>query len=593
MSRTQRLGSGSTPLVLVTLLIAACGGGGGGGSDHDDNGTSPPPPVENHAPVVASANADQRAVVLHPFSYDASQAGTTFSDPDGDALRYEIDVVGPLTAGLRIDGTRIVGTPEEAEVITVRITAFDPDDDAVDNEFRIRIDPNSDPVVTKENDDRLVTVGNEVSLDANQGGAVFTDPDGDPLSFEVTLRGLALGLSVDDTRVVGAMSAVGLVEVTINARDGFGGSASDVFTIAAPAPEPGRPTLPTIPYVYDDAKLDLPFLFRISSEDQIPLWDTQPPDNRTTDAGAALGRVLFYDKRLSNTNTVACSTCHLQSHGFSTPERFSVGALGIPLKRHVMALANTRYNIHSAWFSDMRVRSLQELALQPIDNPEEVGGTVAMLPTKLSATDFYASLFEAAFGSPEITQERIARAIAQFLQSLISYRAKFDAAYNPEFNGPGDPESVLTEQELRGAAIFKDPVVSRCEVCHQPNIHTNEWQANNGIDAVPTDPGTTVPAFQRDGSVGVFRAASLRNVAVTAPYMHDGRFASLREVIDHYDHGIQDNPNLDGALRDLSTGGPRPMNLSEEDKLALEAFLNTLTDHAFLTDPKFSDPFAP
>jgi cytochrome c peroxidase len=107
---------------------------------------------------------------------------------------------------------------------------------------------------------------------------------------------------------------------------------------------------------------------------------------------------------------------------------------------------------------------------------------------------------------------------------------------------------------------------------------------------VPLDPGTTVPALQRDGSVGVFRAASLRNIALTAPYMHDGRFAALRDVIDHYDHGIVDSTNLDALLRD-SSGAVRHMNLSEQDKQALEAFLNTYTDSAMLSDPKFKDPF--
>jgi cytochrome c peroxidase len=166
------------------------------------------------------------------------------------------------------------------------------------------------------------------------------------------------------------------------------------------------------------------------------------------------------------------------------------------------------------------------------------------------------------------------------------------------FNGPGDPASVLTEQEFRGAEIFgvqtegiSPPGI--CVSCHKRIAQTNEWQANNGLDAVPSDPGALDEAIRRDGSIGVFRAASLRNIAVTAPYMHDGRFATLREVIDHYDHGIQDSPNLDLFLRDLNSGAPMRLNLTEEDKQALEAFLRTLTDDEFLTDPKFSDPFAP
>jgi cytochrome c peroxidase len=142
---------------------------------------------------------------------------------------------------------------------------------------------------------------------------------------------------------------------------------------------------------------------------------------------------------------------------------------------------------------------------------------------------------------------------------------------------------------MQGFQIYTD----HCGICHEARANTNVWQANNGLDAIPTDPGTLDPALQRNGALGVFRAASLRNIAVTAPYMHDGRFATLREVIDHYDHGVQAGPYLDAILIDPATGMPRQLNLSDADKAALEAFLDTLTDNAFLTDPKFSDPFPP
>lgn len=157
-------------------------------------------------------------------------------------------------------------------------------------------------------------------------------------------------------------------------------------------------------------------------------------------------------------------------------------------------------------------------------------------------------------------------------------------------NGPTDPSLILNAQELRGLDIFNGAGGIPCSLCHEPHAATNVWQANNGLDPVPLDPGTTVPALQRDGSVGVFRAAALRNIELTAPYMHDGRFATLREVIDHYDHGIVASPNLDSILKDV-TGAPRRMNLSDADKAALEAFLDTFTDAPMLADPKFMDPF--
>jgi cytochrome c peroxidase len=539
-------------------------------------------------------NLRQRAVHLHSLSYDANQAGATFADPDGDPLTFTLrightwDPHGDPNppAGLRIQGTRVVGNPEELGAAFVIITASDPSGATANNEFVIWVDPNSKPAVASANSDQVVPVGGVVDFEVSRNGTVFSDPDGDPLAFEVSLRGLPQGLTVSGTRVSGVLNSVGLVEVTLTARDAYGGVGADVMLMAAPAPPPGEPTLPAVSYVYEDSKLDLPFFFRSTSE------QTQPADNRTSDAGATLGRVLFYDKRLSATNTFACASCHQQSHGFATPDRFSVGALGVPLTRNTMSLANARYSNHEAWFWDMRVRSLRELVLIPLQGAEELGASLPMLEAKLASTTFYPPLFETAFGTPEINSDRIARALAQFVQALISYRTKFDRAFNPMTNDPPTPEVVFTAQEMRGVELFRNgPGGGFCEVCHEARAHDNDWQANNGVDIQPADPGTQTPGLQRNGALGIFRAPSLRNIAVTAPYMHDGRFATLREVIDHYDHGVKDSQHLDFVLRDL-TGAPRRLNMTEEDKEALEALLHTLTDDAFLADPKFSDPFA-
>jgi cytochrome c peroxidase len=537
-------------------------------------------------------------VYLHPFRYDATQGGTTFSDPEKDPLTYEItfghaynpynDPTPP--AGVRVEGTSIVGEPAETGLISVVITAKDKSGQTATNEFNIIVDANSDPIVADPNDGLILPVGSNLDYDATKGEKVFSDNEGDPLTYRISLRGRTSNLAVTGTRISGFLDSVGLVEVTVTATDPYGGIATDVFTIAAPAPAPGRPALPAVSYQYDDHELALPYIFRISSDDRIPLWDSQPDDNRTTDAGATLGRVLFYDKRLSSTNTAACASCHQQRYGFAAPEKFSTGPLGVQTKRNVMALANVRYNINNAWFSDMRVNSLHELALLPIANPEELGMSVRLLEAKLAATDFYPVLFRSAFGTPEITRQRIGKALEQFLQSLISYRTKFDRAYNPATNDPPDPAAVLTSEELRGLEIFNGSAGIQCNMCHEANAQTNVWQANNGLDEVPTDPGTQVLALQRDGSRGVFRGASLRNIAVTGPYMHDGRFATLREVIDHYDHDIQQSRDTDAILKD-SSGTVRQMNLSNSDKGALEAFLRTLTDDELLTDAKFSDPF--
>ena len=460
--------------------------------------------------------------------------------------------------------------------------------DSVSFSFMLRVNENSAPVVANANTPHLTHAGATVDYDATQSGKTFKDPDGDALSYIVSLRGNPHGLAVSGTHISGTFDAVGAVEATVSANDGLGGVTSDSFLIAAPAPVPSAsPALPATSYIYRDEELPLPYVFALSSQSRIPLWDTQPADNRTTNAGATLGRVLFYDKRLSITNTVACASCHEQSHGFASPQRFNIGVLGLPLKRNSMALANARYNISPAWFSDMRViDDLRNLIFLPIDNHDELGMALYSVETKLQNATFYPSLFAAAFGTPDITRDRIAAAIAQFVQSLISYRSKSDLANNPMTNDPPNPAAVFTALEMPGLQIYTD----HCNVCHEVRANTNVWQANNGLDVVPTDVGTQNPAFQHNAAIGVFRPASLRNIAVSGPYMHDGRFSTVREVIDHYDHDVKDSPNLDALLRDV-TGAPIQLHLTENDKLALEAFLDTLTDAAFLNNPKFSDPF--
>ncbi|MEY2853870.1 MAG: hypothetical protein RL030_1002, partial [Pseudomonadota bacterium] len=218
-------------------------------------------------------------------------------------------------------------------------------------------------------------------------------------------------------------------------------------------------------------------------------------------------------------------------------------------------------------------RTLEALALMPIQDTTELANTMPNVVARLRATDFYPGLFQAAFGTPDIDSDRIARALAQFLRSLVSWQARVDRVENPL---PGSAESVFSALEEQGRAI----VQGQCAVCHQTTLRSLQVPMSNGLDSVVTDPGA---------GRGIFRAASLRNIARTAPYMHDGRFATLREVIDHYDHGIQDAPALPSELKE--GGVPRRFNFSEADKVALEAFLNTFTDEEFLADPRFSDPF--
>jgi cytochrome c peroxidase len=558
------------------LALAACGGGGGGGGS-----SSPPaPPPVNRAPELAQANGNQYAIQFHDFDYDASQGERVFVDPDGDPLSYEVTFSANAN-GLRANGARVLGRPQTLETVAVTIVARDPRGGAAVNVFYVNVTPNGAPVPAAERTDKLVGVGEPFTLDATLFGTPLSDPEGDALQYRVSLRG-APGAVVSGTQVSGTLASVGAVEVTVSGTDPYGASANSIFVIAAPAPAPGAPSLPATPFIYRDESLPLPDDFRISSEIRIPLWDTQPAGNRTTDAGAALGRVLFHDKRLSITNTLACASCHQREHGFASPERFDTGAIGVPLTRNTLSLANARYNTHGSWFVDLRVLSIQDAARQALTKPEELGNTLPAIEGKLQAAGFYAALFEAAFGTPEINSDRVLRALEQYVQALISYRAKYDVACDTVGGVLKDCAAGLTAQEARGLEIFTDGSTHfTCGHCHALPSGSNDWFANNGIDAQFTDPGA---------GHGQFRPASLRNIALTAPYMHDGRFATLRDVIEHYDHDIKPSADLDTRLRD-SNGNPLRLNLPEDDKAALEAFLNTLTDDAMLSDVKFSDPF--
>ncbi|HZF29768.1 MAG TPA: cytochrome c peroxidase [Gammaproteobacteria bacterium] len=539
----------------------------------------------NHFPVAQFAGQPTfRFSVLHPVNFDASLGGKGFIDPDGDPLTYRAEWAGfqAPADGLTISGAQVTGVPTERGGFTLEVMVSDGRGGETSYSVLLGIGPNQPPELGKRNFAFFATAGAHVNYDPSQGGLTFEDPDGDALTYEVVALSPPLGLSVQGARVVGSLSGVGVMHFKVTALDGFGGSAEDTFSIAVAAPEPGLPTLPTPSYVYEDHHLSppLPRDHARSRENFSPLWDTTPRGpflvNPTTDAGATLGRVLFYDKRLSVTNTRACASCHHQERGFASAERFDTGVLGVPLKRNTMGLTNVRFNLHDLYFTDLRARGLEKLALMPIVEPSELGNYLPLLEAKIAAAPFYRQLFEAAFGSPEVTSERISLALAQFLRSLISYRTKFDGAV-PNIDVLPDP-SVFSPTELEGAELFRQ----NCSLCHFAIIQTLDVPANNGIDEVVTDPGA---------GGGTFRAASLHNIALTAPYMHDGRFATLREVIDHYDSGVHDSAHH--FLRDSTTGEPRRLNLTDAQKAAFEAFFATLTDDEFLNDPRFSDPFAP
>lgn len=305
-------------------------------------------------------------------------------------------------------------------------------------------------------------------------------------------------------------------------------------------------------------------------------------DNRV----ATLGRVLFYDKKLSINDTISCASCHQQALGFSDSSRFSSGFLGASsMSAHAPRLGNVRYFQPGTMFWNKRAASLEAQASQPIMDAFEMGftGGFAAVITKLNSVAYYPDLFNFAFGSSEITEPRLQQALAQFERAMVSSSSRWDSAYAQVFS-PGGNRNInvdlpgFSPDENRGRALFMGGAGAAltCAACHVPPTFALDANARGiGLDA---------------GETTVFKAPSLKNVALTGPYMHDGRFATLDQVLDHYDNGIRVGPALDNRLRN-GNGGVRGFNLSGADKTALAAFLRTLNDTSLTASALFSNPF--
>ncbi|WP_338764454.1 cytochrome c peroxidase [Bernardetia sp. ABR2-2B] len=321
--------------------------------------------------------------------------------------------------------------------------------------------------------------------------------------------------------------------------------------------------------------------------------DNTPTTNQITDAGATLGRVLFYDKNLSKNGRVACASCHVQDKGFSDPKILSKGFDGGDTRRHSMGLTNALFYRKGTFFWDERAATLEEQVLLPIQDEVEMGLTLDTLVARIEATDYYEPLFKDAFGDKTVTTDRISKSLAQFVRSLVSYESKYDIG-RAATNRSIDNFSNFTEEENLGKMLFLNPPPLGglgCVACHGTEAFITPLQStNNGLDAESTTDLGVYESTGNQADIGAFKTPSLRNVALRAPYMHDGRFATLEEVVEHYNSGVQAHPNLGRILKD-SEGNPRRMNLSQEEKDALVVFLKTLTDNEMITDEKFSNPF--
>jgi len=434
------------------------------------------------------------------------------------------------------------------------------------------------PSVASANVAVAATVGAALAYDATKGGATFANPAGGPLSFTIAFTGAANGLSASGGSVTGTPTQPGIVGVTITATDALGRSAIDRFTIVAFESGLTSPELPSPSYRYADAAVPLPAHFLASvGGASMASFDNTPAANPVTDAGATLGRVLFYDARLSKNDATSCASCHHQSLGFADALQRSVGFEGAVTPRHATGLANARFYGRGRFFWDERAASLEAQVLEPIQHRDEMGMSLDALALKLSVTPYYPALFTAAFGSRSITSDRIAGALAQFVRAMVSAESRYDRAFGA--TGAADFAAALTPREIQGEEVFRR---SGCPSCHVGVAQAGEALHNNGLDAAVTDSGA---------GDGRFKVPSLRNVAVRRRFMHDGRFASLEEVVAFYDSGVQPNPKLDVLLR-APDGSPRRLGLTDVERAALVAFLGALTDSSFLTSPRFANPFA-
>ena len=309
-------------------------------------------------------------------------------------------------------------------------------------------------------------------------------------------------------------------------------------------------------------------------------------DNPLTVQGVQLGRMLFYEKRLSGDNSISCASCHRQEHAFSDTAKFSVGIHGDPSHRQAMSAVNMLWNTNG-YFWDGRAEKLREQSLMPIQDPIEMDESLEDVVEKLEQDTMYTNQFLRAFGTAQPTEHLISLALEQFMNSIVSYRSKFDKYLAGEV--------TLTESEERGRDLyfaeynpfFPEQSGADCGHCHSGKNFDSPTYMNNGTDSLNSDLGRYLVTGDA-ADVGLMKTTTLRNIALTPPYMHDGMFSTLREVIDHYDHGLQNSSTLDAALAmTMDTG----LMLSEQDKDDLEAFLHTLTDYELITDERYASPF--
>jgi cytochrome c peroxidase len=380
------------------------------------------------------------------------------------------------------------------------------------------------------------------------------------------------------TLILSGLSLIFLIFIACSKKDSTGSSTNDPVAAVL--------NLPSTPFNYSNPSLPA-YL-----NSPVIVGQINNNGNPVTDNGATLGRVLFYDKNLSLNNSISCASCHKQANGFSDPVAKSTGFNGGSTGRNSMGLVNAKYYPTGRYFWDQRASSLEQQTLMPIQDLVEMGMTLTQLETRVASLSYYPTLFQKAFGDPTVTSNRISLALSQFVRSIVSYQSKYDVGRSafPAVPAPA-PNAVFpnfTAQENRGKEIYLSPQ-GGCAACHGTETFTAPNEKNNGLDMVTVDRGFGA-VTGNTAMDATFKSTSLKNVELTAPYMHDGRFNTLEEVVEHYSTGVKNHPNLSPQLK-LPNGQPRLLNLNQQDKAALVAFLKTLTDPTIATDVKFSNPF--
>ena len=303
-----------------------------------------------------------------------------------------------------------------------------------------------------------------------------------------------------------------------------------------------------------------------------------PANNPLTEEGVALGKKLFFDRILSGDGSQSCASCHNPKKAFTDQQQFSTGIQGESGERNAMPLFNLAWNFDERFAWDGKEFGLEEQALEPVSNPIEMHANWKKVTERIRQHPTYPNLFLQAFGTSKIDSIMITKAIAQFERTLISGNSKFDQFLRKE--------TTLTPEEQNGFDVFMDEAKGDCFHCHGSNnnpLWTDNKFHNNGLDATFKDLGFgNVTGDPNDN--GKFKSPSIRNLAFTAPYMHDGRFSTLEEVINHYSEGLKKSATIDPLMKNIDKGG---VQLSTQDKADLKAFLLTLSDNDFIENPTF------